>query len=133
MLLDENLLEVSYTNPLYLRDHSKGILRAALWNDTLFLSNLNVMDYSLVVGIDQERKELVIGIVDYIRTFTWDKKVESWVKDFGGGGKGEPTIVTPLQYRKRFRTAMDHIYFPAVPDRWSDVQDDNQTGEEEVQ
>ncbi len=37
----------------------------------LFLSNLNVMDYSLVVGVDAERKELVVGIVDYIRTFTW--------------------------------------------------------------
>lgn len=132
VLLDENLLEVSHTHPLYLRDHSKRILRTALWNDTLFLSNLNVMDYSLVVGIDQERKELVIGIVDYIRTFTWDKKVESWVKDFGGGGKGEPTIVTPLQYRKRFRTAMDRIYFPAVPDRWTDPEDEQAQAEEEA-
>lgn len=81
----------------------------------LFLSNLNVMDYSLVVGVDSEKKELVVGIVDYIRTFTWsvlagvipttadgvrDKKLESWVKDsafLGGAGKGEPTIVTPKQ------------------------------------
>lgn len=37
----------------------------------LFLANLNVMDYSLVVGVDSERKELVVGVVDYIRTFTW--------------------------------------------------------------
>lgn len=132
VLLDENLLEVSHTHPLYLRDHSKRILRTALWNDTLFLSNLNVMDYSLVVGIDNERAELVIGIVDYIRTFTWDKKVESWVKDFGGGGRGEPTIVTPLQYRKRFRTAMDRVYFPAVPDRWSDPEDGTGPAEEEA-
>jgi 1-phosphatidylinositol-3-phosphate 5-kinase len=29
------------------------------------------MDYSLVVGVDSEKGELVIGIVDYIRTFTW--------------------------------------------------------------
>lgn len=29
------------------------------------------MDYSLVVGVDVERKELVVGVVDYIRTFTW--------------------------------------------------------------
>lgn len=57
------------------------------------------MDYSLVVGVDQEKRELVVGIVDYIRTFTWDKKLESWVKDstFLGGAKGEPTIVTPKQ------------------------------------
>jgi 1-phosphatidylinositol-3-phosphate 5-kinase len=58
------------------------------------------MDYSLVVGVDSEKRELVVGIVDYIRTFTWDKKLESWVKDsafLGGAGKGEPTIVTPKQ------------------------------------
>lgn len=29
------------------------------------------MDYSLVVGVDAEKKELVVGVVDYIRTFTW--------------------------------------------------------------
>jgi 1-phosphatidylinositol-3-phosphate 5-kinase len=71
VLLDENLMEISHTSPLYLRDHAKLILRTALWNDTLFLSNLNVMDYSLVVGVDAENKELVVGVVDYIRTFTW--------------------------------------------------------------
>lgn len=71
VLLDENLMELVYKHPLYLREHSKRILRSALFNDTLFLSNLNVMDYSLVVGVDSEKRELVVGIVDYIRTFTW--------------------------------------------------------------
>ncbi|OCF33504.1 1-phosphatidylinositol-3-phosphate 5-kinase [Kwoniella heveanensis BCC8398] len=130
VLLDENLMEIVYKHPLYLRDHAKRILRTALFNDTLFLSNLNVMDYSLVVGVDSERRELVVGIVDYIRTFTWDKKLESWVKDsafLGGAGKGEPTIVTPKQYKIRFRTAMERFYFPSVPDRWTKL------GSEEVQ
>ncbi|GMK53948.1 hypothetical protein CspeluHIS016_0105340 [Cutaneotrichosporon spelunceum] len=129
VLLDENLMEISHTSPLYLRDHAKLILRTALWNDTLFLSGLNVMDYSLVVGVDAENKDLVVGVVDYIRTFTWDKKVESWVKDFGGG-RGEPTIVTPQQYRKRFRTAMERFYFPSVPDRWSHAMADEPLDEE---
>ena len=90
------------------------------------------MDYSLVVGVDHDAHELVLGIVgmsideiivlrahkmiDYIRTYTWDKKLESWVKDstfLGGGGKGEPTIVTPKQYRQRFLSAMER-YFPLV-------------------
>ena len=52
---------------------------------------------------------------DYIRTYTWDKKLESWVKDLGGAGKGEPTIVTPRQYRQRFISAMER-YFPLVSD-----------------
>jgi len=100
VLLDENLMELIHKSPFYLREHAKRIFRAAIYNDTLFLSNLNIMDYSLVVGVDTKRKELVVGIVDYIRTFTWDKKLESWVKDstfLGGPGKGEPTIVTPKQ------------------------------------
>ena len=55
---------------------------------------------------------------DYIRTYTWDKKLESWVKEsafLGGAGKGEPTIVTPRQYRQRFISAMER-YFPLVSD-----------------
>lgn len=77
------------------------------------------MDYSLLVGIDNESNELVIGIVDFIRTFTWDKKLESWVKETGllGGGGSEPTIVTPRQYKNRFREAMDR-YFLMVPDKF---------------
>jgi len=112
---------MSHNHPLYIREHSKRILRAALWNDSKFLADLNVMDYSLVVGVDTAKNELVMGIVDYIRTYTWDKKLESWVKDSsflgGGASKGEPTIVTPKQYKARFRSAMER-YFPLVPDRW---------------
>lgn len=51
--------------------------------------------------------------LDYIRTYTWDKKLESWVKDLGVAGRGEPTIVTPRQYRQRFLSAMER-YFPLV-------------------
>ncbi|CAG8501415.1 14331_t:CDS:10 [Gigaspora rosea] len=104
VLLDENLLELIMTeNPLYLREHSKKLLYESLHNDTLFLAKHNVMDYSLLVGIDDEKHELVVGILDFIRTFTWDKKLESWVKESGflGGGGKEPTIVTPRQYKNR--------------------------------
>ncbi|RKP02070.1 hypothetical protein CXG81DRAFT_11243 [Caulochytrium protostelioides] len=116
VLLDENLVELIYESPLFIREHSKKLLRGSVWNDTLFLSKLNVMDYSLVVGIDEEHNELVVGIVDFIRTFTWDKKVENWVKEtaFLGGG-GAPTVVSPRQYKTRFREAMDR-YFLMVPD-----------------
>ncbi|KAI8996739.1 hypothetical protein BC832DRAFT_297099 [Gaertneriomyces semiglobifer] len=118
VLLDENLVEFIYESPLFIREHSKKLLRASVWNDTLFLSKLNVMDYSLLVGIDVEQSELVVGIVDFIRTFTWDKKLESWVKESGflGGGK-EPTIVSPRQYKNRFREAMER-YFLLVPDKY---------------
>ncbi|KAI9593810.1 hypothetical protein BDF19DRAFT_446990 [Syncephalis fuscata] len=119
VLLDEDLIQFIYENPLFIREHAKALLHAAVWNDTLFLSRLNVMDYSLLVGIDKEKGELVMGIVDFIRTFTWDKRLESWVKETGllGGGSKEPTIVTPFQYKKRFRNAMER-YFLMVPDKY---------------
>ncbi len=118
VLLDKNLLEFIFDSPLFIREHSKKLLRASVYNDTLFLSKLNVMDYSLLVGIDNENQELVIGIVDFIRTFTWDKKLESWVKETGflGGGGKEPTIVTPRQYKNRFREAIEKYFF-LVPDK----------------
>jgi 1-phosphatidylinositol-3-phosphate 5-kinase len=61
---------VIYQSPLFIRAHSKEILRSSLHNDTLFLSNRNVMDYSLLVGIDTERQELVVGIVGKYRFTT---------------------------------------------------------------
>ncbi|ODQ51199.1 SAICAR synthase-like protein [Saitoella complicata NRRL Y-17804] len=119
VLLDENLVEFIYESPLFVREHAKKFLRASLWNDTLFLAKMNVMDYSLVIGIDDDRKELVVGIIDCIRTFTWDKKLESWVKERGlvGGGGKEPTVVTPKQYKNRFREAMEQ-YILMVPSCW---------------
>ncbi|KAI8829761.1 hypothetical protein BJ741DRAFT_538273 [Chytriomyces cf. hyalinus JEL632] len=112
VLLDENLLEFLSESPLFIREYSKRILRASVWNDTLFLSKMDVMDYSLLVGIDEERKELVVGIVDYMRTFTWDKKLESWVKETGilGGGTVQPTILSPRQYKNRFRESMEKYF-----------------------
>jgi hypothetical protein len=53
---------------------------------------------------------------DYVRTYTLDKKLETWVKEsgfLGGAGKGEPTVVTPKLYRQRFVSAMER-YFPLV-------------------
>ncbi|TFK94955.1 hypothetical protein K466DRAFT_508385 [Polyporus arcularius HHB13444] len=125
VLLDENLVQTAHMTPFYLREHSKRILRGALFNDSKFLADINVMDYSLVVGVDSAKNELVVGIVDYIRTYTWDKKLESWVKDstfLGGANKGEPTIIGPKQYRHRFLSAMER-YFPLVPDRWMKQHD----------
>ncbi|KAF8665459.1 hypothetical protein AX16_000477 [Volvariella volvacea WC 439] len=125
VLLDENLVQSAHLHPFYLREHSKRILRGALHNDSKFLADINVMDYSLVCGVDSGKNDLVVGIVDYVRTYTWDKKLESWVKEsafLGGTTKGEPTIVTPRQYRSRFLAAMER-YFPLIPDRWMKQKD----------
>ena len=45
--------------------HSR--LLRALWSDTAFLASLGVMDYSLLVGMNQSGSTLVVGIIDFIR------------------------------------------------------------------
>ncbi|KAA8532582.1 hypothetical protein F0562_032602 [Nyssa sinensis] len=121
VLLDMNLLETLRTKPIFLGSKAKRNLERAVWNDTNFLASVDVMDYSLLVGVDEERKELVLGIIDFMRQYTWDKHLETWVKASGilGGPKNaSPTIISPKQYKKRFRRAMT-TYFLAVPDQWS--------------
>lgn len=87
----------------------------------MFVQSIYVMDYSLLVGVDEEKHELVLGIIDFMRQYTWDKHLETWVKTSGilGGPKNTtPTVISPQQYKKRFRKAMS-AYFLMVPDQWS--------------
>ncbi|KAM7152946.1 1-phosphatidylinositol 3-phosphate 5-kinase isoform 1-T1 [Macrochelys suwanniensis] len=120
VLLDENLLKMVRDSPLYIRSHCKAVLRASIHSDSHFLSSHLIIDYSLLVGRDDTSNELVVGIIDYIRTFTWDKKLEMVVKSTGIlGGQGKmPTVVSPELYRTRFCEAMDK-YFLMVPDHWT--------------
>ncbi|XP_034002365.1 1-phosphatidylinositol 3-phosphate 5-kinase isoform X2 [Trematomus bernacchii] len=122
VLLDENLLKLIHDNPLYIRSHCKAILRAAIHSDAYFLSSHLIIDYSLLVGRDDATDQLVVGIIDYIRTFTWDKRLEMVVKSTGIlGGQGKmPTVVSPELYRARFCEAMDK-YFLMVPDHWTSL------------
>ena len=110
VLLDENMVEFIYESPLFAREHAKRLLRATVFNDTLFLQKQNVMDYSLMIAIDENRKELVVGMIDCIRTYTWDKKLESWIKD---RGKNRPTVTSPRDYKQRFREAMGRYILQA--------------------
>ena len=99
---------VMVDHPLHVRQHAKHVLTEAIVTDTHFLSSHLVMDYSLLVGVDETNKQLVVGIIglclspfcvrhlgcqlitfhlvfvafysDYIRTFTWDKKMEMYFK-----------------------------------------------------
>jgi 1-phosphatidylinositol-3-phosphate 5-kinase len=113
VLLDENMVEYIYESPLFAREHSKRLLRASVFNDTLFLARKEVMDYSLMVAVDEVKKELVVGIIDCIRTYTWDKQLESWIKNrgFAGGGRNRPTVTSPKEYKSRFREAMARYVF----------------------
>ncbi|KAA8534726.1 hypothetical protein F0562_029832 [Nyssa sinensis] len=121
VLLDQNLIEAMPTSPIFVGNQAKRLLERAVWNDTSFLASVDVMDYSLLVGVDEEEHELVLGIIDFVRQYTWDKHLETWVKASGilGGPKNTPpTVISPRQYKKRFRKAMS-AYFLMVPNQCS--------------
>lgn len=57
--------------------------------------------------------------VDFIRQYTWDKKLEMGVKSVGLiAGQNVPTIISPQNYKIRFRLAMER-YFMVSPDQAS--------------
>ncbi|XP_028551858.1 1-phosphatidylinositol-3-phosphate 5-kinase FAB1A isoform X2 [Dendrobium catenatum] len=122
VLLDENFIEDMRMSPIYVSRRTKHLFQRAIWNDTSFLTSINVMDYSLLVGVDRERHELIFGIIDYMRQYTWDKQLETWVKSSLVVPKNAlPTVVSPKEYKRRFRKFMSK-YFLTVPDTWSSVQ-----------
>ena len=95
--------------PLSVTPESKQKLKSAIFNDTLFLSKLNIMDYSLLVGIDDD---IQAGIIDYCRLYSWDKKLETWAKETISR---EPTIISPKLYKHRFREAMGKYFICSEP------------------
>lgn len=118
VLLDENFLTQTQENPCYVRLHTKWTLLKALNADTQFLSKHGIVDYSLLVSYHPDDPQSIIyaGIIDYIRTYTWDKKIETIVKSMSVVGP-TPTVISPENYRTRFLRRMDQ-YFPVVPDEW---------------
>jgi hypothetical protein len=119
--LDDNFHAYIQKYPLYLTEEAKRLLTVAIHNDTVFLTKINVMDYSLLVAVDDVSNRLIVGIIDYIRQYTMDKQAETYYKKvydrmalgvLKGGGDG-PTIVAPREYRDRFREAMTRNFVAA--------------------
>lgn len=123
ILLDDNLLELTDGRPFPLKHRAKIFFDKAVTNDTEFLSVVNVVDYSMLVGFDENTHEIVVGIIDYIRQYDLSKKFERLGKSVGMiAGQAEPTIIQPIQYCRRFNMAMER-YFMSVPDHWSFSED----------
>ncbi|KAF2297462.1 hypothetical protein GH714_023871 [Hevea brasiliensis] len=117
VLLDQNFVNDMNSSPLYVSSKAKRLLERAVWNDTTFLNSIKVMDYSLLVGVDTEQGDLVCGIIDYLRQYTWDKQLETWVKSSLVPKNVLPTVISPKEYKKRFRKFMS-THFLTVPDNW---------------
>ncbi|KAI9007924.1 hypothetical protein CLU79DRAFT_840394 [Phycomyces nitens] len=102
-----------------IHEQARALLELAISRDTEFLMKSNIMDYSLLVGIDEQKQELSVGLVDFIGTFTWYKMIESKSKLKLQPHK-EVTVLPPELYRARFcREVSD--YFVAIPDKFDVV------------
>ena len=88
--------------PLVLPRNQFRNFQVWLDRDVEFLASLHVVDYSLYVS-DEE-----ISIIDYLREFTWDKRIESVVK---ATASTEPTtVVDPLKYANRFKRGIKSLF-----------------------
>lgn len=120
-LLDGDFLEFTSGRPLPLTDRAKAVFHMSILNDTLFLSIINVLDYSILVGIDEEKMELVVGIIDFMRQYDILKQMERVGKSLPMVvGSEAPTIIQPPLYKARFTSAMER-YFMTVPSKWTSI------------
>jgi hypothetical protein len=120
-LLDGDFLEFTSGRPLPLTDRAKAVFHMSILNDTLFLSIINVLDYSILVGIDEEKMELIVGIIDFMRQYDILKQMERVGKSLPMVvGSEAPTIIQPPLYKTRFTNAMER-YFMTVPSKWTAI------------
>lgn len=102
-----NLMELTKGSPLALSWNAKVVMMKSVLEDSYFLKQMQVVDYSLLVGVDVSTSTLVVGIVDYCRQY--DLKAAAYSLYSRGR-----TIVEPEAYRNRFCEAMNR-YFMYVP------------------
>jgi Phosphatidylinositol-4-phosphate 5-Kinase len=120
-LLDGDFLEFTSGRPMPLTDRAKAVFQMSILNDTLFLNYIYVLDYSILVGFDEETNELVVGIIDFMRQYDILKQMERVGKSLPMVvGSEAPTIIQPPLYKARFTNAMER-YFMTVPSKWTTI------------
>ncbi|KAG8839645.1 hypothetical protein FRC18_009575 [Serendipita sp. 400] len=114
-LFDGEWIEGQKKALILLHPHSKIVLEEGISLDTEFLAQSNIMDYSLLLGVDKTRDHLACGLVDTIGSYTFAKTLEYKAKQ---NIRKQVTVVPPNEYRDRFVKAINS-YFVACPDKWS--------------
>ncbi|GLE04404.1 hypothetical protein PINS_up013346 [Pythium insidiosum] len=108
VLWDRNFVEMAGGIPLPLQESAMSLLLSAIANDTAFLASVQATDYSMLVGYDVRKQEVVASIIDYIHKYDFLKMVEHAGKRLIQD-EGEITVLNPRQYRKRFCIAMTKV------------------------
>jgi AraC-like DNA-binding protein len=136
VLLDGNLAE---RIPVPVSQTDLDVIETAIQNDTSFLCRAGVIDYSIVrffsirpphfmemiptsdiaivlhlcpsqlLRFDEDKRRVVVGLIDYLHQFDFLKKMESTSK--ASLTFRNPTVVSPLSYRRRFLNAMHRYFF----------------------
>uniref|UniRef100_M4BGH5 1-phosphatidylinositol-3-phosphate 5-kinase n=1 Tax=Hyaloperonospora arabidopsidis (strain Emoy2) TaxID=559515 RepID=M4BGH5_HYAAE len=119
VLWDRNFVELAGGIPLPLQESALSLLLSAIMNDTTFLASVQATDYSMLVGYDVDKQELVACIIDYIHKYDFMKMMEHAGKRLIQE-EGEITVLNPKHYRKRFCLAMNK-YFVTIPSRYTKV------------
>jgi 1-phosphatidylinositol-3-phosphate 5-kinase len=84
--------------------------------DSAFLAQHRIMDYSLLAIVSRAARSVRLGIVDFCRPYTIDKALESMVKKtplFRDHSLGDPTVISPAEYQRRFVDAMRDYFYVA--------------------
>ncbi|PVF97022.1 hypothetical protein CPB86DRAFT_874463 [Serendipita vermifera] len=125
-LFDGEWLEGQKKALILLHPHSKTVLEEGISDDADFLASSNIMDYSLLLGVDSEQKHIACGLVDTIGSYTFAKTLEYKAKQ---NIQKEVTVIPPNEYRDRFVRSINS-YFVACPDKWSHPGPDFKFSEE---
>ena len=111
VLLDDDFFAFTGGGPLLLPAEAHQAISDALSNDTQYLAESNIVDYSLLVGVDPERHIIVVGIIDYLRQFDLVKQVEMNIKMAASyATNAEVTIQPPRKYQERLMAAAGRCF-----------------------
>ncbi|KAG1711024.1 hypothetical protein DVH05_013742 [Phytophthora capsici] len=105
VLLDGNYSE---RMPVPVAQPGLEVIETAIQNDTGFLCRAGVIDYSLLLRFDEDKRQVIVGLIDYLHQFDFLKKMESTSK--ASLTFRNPTVISPISYRRRFMNAMSRYF-----------------------
>lgn len=115
-----------------LSPRSRSSLLAVLSSDTLLFEQLNIMDYSLLIGIQSPETDkdyettkkyrfkakinnmpvfIYIAIIDYFQSYSITKRAERFFKSIAHPRQSSHfSVISPPEYRGRFLQKMEDIF-----------------------
>eukprot|EP00916_Digyalum_oweni_P009736 GHVL01016432.1.p1 GENE.GHVL01016432.1~~GHVL01016432.1.p1 ORF type:complete len:831 (-),score=166.18 GHVL01016432.1:2013-4505(-) len=118
VLWDQNFRELTGGVPLLLSPMDLQKMHQCLENDSSFLAQLQVVDYSLFAAINTDTGAVRLGMIDFFRAYTWDKQLETMAKSVAMGvtAPGEtPTVLSPAIYKHRFQSEIRSFFMAITP------------------